>query len=72
MSITFWLLAPQIHVLLMGRIHSPHTTSPKFFRPRGFPSDSEVKNPPAMQETQEMQVGSLGWEASLEEEMETH
>ena len=32
----------------------------------------QVKNSPAMQETQEMQVGSLGWDASLEEEMETH
>ena len=30
-----------------------------------------VKNPPAMQETQEMQVQSLGWEDPLEEEMET-
>ena len=28
-----------------------------------------VKNPPAMQETQ---VGSLGWEDPLEEEMATH
>ena len=31
-----------------------------------------VKNLPAMQETQEMQVRSLGWEDSLEEEMATH
>ena len=31
-----------------------------------------VKNPPAMQETQEMQVPSLGWEDPLEEEMATH
>ena len=38
----------------------------------GFPGGSEVKNQPAMQEAQEVQVGSLGWEASLEEEMETH
>ena len=29
----------------------------------------QVKNPPAMQETQEMQVWSLGQEDSLEEEM---
>ena len=27
----------------------------------GFPSGSGVKNPPAMQESQEMQVRSLGW-----------
>ena len=37
-----------------------------------FPSGSVVKNPPAMQETQEMQVWSLGWEDPLEEEMATH
>ena len=38
----------------------------------GFPSGSEVKNPPAMQEPQETQVGSLGWEDPLEEVMATH
>ena len=31
-----------------------------------------VKNPPAMQETQEIQVQSLGWDDPLEEEMATH
>ena len=31
-----------------------------------------VKNPPAMQETQDMQVQSLGREDPLEEEMATH
>ena len=31
-----------------------------------------VKNLPAIQETQEIQVGSLGQEGSLEEEMATH
>jgi len=31
-----------------------------------------VKNLPAAQETQEMQVQSLDWEYSLEEEMATH
>ena len=30
-----------------------------------------VKNPPAMQETQEMQVRSLGWDDPLEKEMAT-
>ena len=31
-----------------------------------------VKNPPSMQEIQEMQVQSLGWEDPLEEGMSTH
>ena len=31
-----------------------------------------VKNPPAVQETQEMWVQSLVWEDPLEEEMATH
>ena len=31
-----------------------------------------VKNAPAMQETQETQARSLGWEDPLEEETETH
>ena len=31
-----------------------------------------IKNSPAMQETQEMQVQSLGWEDPLEEGMATH
>ena len=31
-----------------------------------------VKNPPAMQEPQEMWVQSLGWKDPLEEEMATH
>ena len=35
----------------------------------GFPGDSAVKNPPAMQETQ---VQSLDWQDPLEEEMATH
>ena len=29
----------------------------------------QVKNPPAMQETQDIWVRSLGWEDPLEEEM---
>ena len=37
-----------------------------------FPGGSVVKNPPAMQEMQEMWVWSLGHEDPLEEEMETH
>ena len=31
-----------------------------------------VKNPPAVQETQETLVQSLGWEDPLEKEMATH
>ena len=38
----------------------------------GFPGGSAVKNPPAMPETQETQVQSLGQEAPLEEGMATH
>ena len=36
------------------------------------PNGSGEKNPPAIQETQEMKVQSLGWEDPLEEEMTTH
>ena len=38
----------------------------------GFPSGSVVKNLPAMQEIQERQFRSLGWEDSLEEGMANH
>ena len=38
----------------------------------GFLDGSVVKNPPAMQEKQEVQVRSLGWEDPLEEGMATH
>ena len=38
----------------------------------GFPDSSAVKNPPAVQETQETQVQSLGREDPLEEEMAIH
>ena len=37
-----------------------------------FPGSSTVKNPPAMQDLQEMQIRSLNWEDSLEKEMATH
>ena len=37
-----------------------------------FPGGSAVKNLPAMQDTQETGVRSLGQEDSLEEEMVTH
>ena len=38
----------------------------------GFLGGLMVKNLPAMQKTQEMQVRSLGWEDPLEEVMATH
>ena len=38
----------------------------------GFPSGSAVKNLPSMQESQEMEVQSLGQEDPLEEGMATH
>ena len=37
-----------------------------------FPGSSVIKNPPAMQETQDTQVQSLGWEDPLKEGMATH
>ena len=38
----------------------------------GFPGGSVIMNQCAMQELQEMQVQSLGWEDPLEEGMEIH
>ena len=38
----------------------------------GFTGGSAVKNLPAVQEPQEMQVQSLGWEDPLEKEVATH
>ena len=38
----------------------------------GFPGGSAVKNLPAMQESQETQIQSLGGEDPLEEDMATH
>ena len=38
----------------------------------GFLSGSVVKSPPAMQELQDTQVRSLGWDDTLEEGMATH
>jgi len=38
----------------------------------GFPSGSVKKNPPEMQESQEMRFWSLGWEDPLEQGMATH
>ena len=38
----------------------------------GFLYGSVVKNPPAMQETEETHVRSLGWEDPLEEDIASH
>ena len=46
--------------------------NPKYERTMSFPDSTVVKSPPAVQETQETQVQSLGREAPLEEEMTTH
>ena len=40
--------------------------------PKSFPAGSVVKKPPGIQETQEMQVQSLGWEDIHEDEVATH
>ena len=48
-----------------------NTEVPMCFLIKGFPDGFAVKNPPAMQETQAMQVRSLGGEDPLEEEMVT-
>ena len=44
----------------------------KLWRQEGFPDDSVGMNLPARQETQEMQITSLGQEDPLEEDMATH
>ena len=38
----------------------------------GFPSGSAVRNPPAVQDSQETQLPSLGWKDPLEEGMAAH
>ena len=61
-----------IHLLvecIYSLFHAP-LTGQAF--PRSGPGGSVVKNPPAMQETQKMQVRSLDWEDPLEKEMATH
>ena len=45
---------------------------PLFHLVWGFPGGSLVRNRPAIQETREMWVWSLGWEDPLKEEMATH
>ena len=50
----------------VGKIGQPHA------KEKGFPGGSVVKNPLAIQETQETRVGSLSWEDHLEEGRTTH
>jgi len=50
----------------------PGSQIQKGTRNKRFPSGSAAKNPPAMQESQEAQVQSLGCEDPLEEGMATH
>ena len=56
------------HGLSKSNSYNTHQVKHKL----GFPGGSVVKNLPAMQETQEMQVRSWGWEDPLEEGMATH
>ena len=60
------LLAKLGHVLLSSRMIIIRAIT------RLLPCGSAVKNPLAMQETQEMRVWSLDWEDPLEKEMATH
>ena len=49
-----------------------YTVCVRIWGTKGFPNGSAVKNPPAMQELQEMWVQSLGLKDSLEKGMATH
>ena len=44
---------------------------PYYIPPLASPMTQQVKNPPAMQEMQEMKVQPLGWENPLKEGMAT-
>ena len=44
----------------------------ELWRPEGFPGDSVGMNLPVRQETQAVQIPSLGQEGLLEEDMATH
>ena len=56
-----------------GHKEADMTEQLHFFKERGLPGWAQlVKNTPAMPETQEMRVQSLGWEDPLEEGMATH
>ena len=55
---------PDIYLQVVIKRGMSFTGLPQWF--------SGYKNPAAMQQTQEMQVQSLGWEYPLEEEISTH
>ena len=57
---------------MSGRKQSSISFCEKMEGSWGFLDGSVVKNLPAVQETQEMQVRSLGWKDLLEKEMATH
>ena len=59
----FWVLELQLLPLALAKAGPA---------PSGFPGGSMIKNPRAMQESQETQVQSLGREDTLEEGMATH
>ena len=59
----FWVLEFQLLPLALAKAGPA---------PSGFPGGSMIKNPRAMQESQETQVQSLGREDTLEEGMATH
>ena len=55
-------VASSLEYLRVNHFHFLRPQPPRW----GFPSDSVVKSPPAVQETKEMRVRSLGWEDPLE------
>ena len=61
-------------ILLEGEYFSIAAPGVKLHPPKqlGFPGGLVVNNPPAMQETWEMQVRPLSWEDPLEKEMANH
>ena len=66
-------LAHQFFILFnRASVASTATLTHTYTPYRASPSGSAIRNPPAMQETQEMLAWSLGQEDPLEEHMETH
>ena len=62
-QLIFWIILIYLDFLNIWKILKPIS---------GFPGSLVVKNPPALQELQEIAVQSLGWEDPLEEEIATH
>ena len=61
-----WLLFPSLHYMSLCRLPVESLISLGL---KGFPSGSDNKDLPAMQETQ---LWTLGWEDALEKGLETH